>query len=89
MAMFSVELLQDSPISAAMQTDTQLQATFDSLQSVVSSDYNDLANKPSINGTVLQGDKDTKSLNILAADTGAVTASDMLTNEDIEGILNS
>lgn len=57
-AIFNVNLLQE---------DQAIQTGFGAVQTVTSTNYNDLANKPSINGVTLQGDLTSEDLHIEAS----------------------
>lgn len=73
-----IEINTDSSIDTDIQTSDGEIDTDIELSTNGTSDYNDLVNKPSINGVELVGDKTTEELNILP-----------LTNAEIDEFMNS
>ena len=73
-----IELDNESSIDTSVSiSDTEIETDIE-LSTVGTNDYNDLVNKPSINGVELVGDKTTEELDILP-----------LTNDEIDDILRN
>lgn len=64
MAVLDVNLKSDSQIDVTMDGIDNLTANFANAMIVEIGDYNNLANKPSIEGNILQGDKSFKQLGL-------------------------
>ncbi len=73
-----IEINTDSSIDTDIQTSDGEIDTDIELSTSGTNDYNDLVNKPSINGVELVGDKTTEELDILP-----------LTNAEIDEFMNS
>lgn len=73
-----IEINTDSSIDTDIQTSDGEIDTDIELSTSGTNDYNDLVNKPSINGVELVGDKTTQDLDILP-----------LTNAEIDEFMNS
>ena len=73
-----IEIDNESSIDTDIQTSDGEIDTDIELSTNGTNDYNDLVNKPSINGVELVGDKTTEELDILP-----------LTNEEIDEFMNS
>lgn len=61
-ATFRAKFNEEDNLKAAFTEDEQLNAEFGEATKVSTSDYNDLYNKPQINGVELKGDKSLEDL---------------------------
>lgn len=64
----NVKFQEDAPFDVKLsQGDQAIQTGFGAVQTITTSNYNDLANKPSINGVTLQGALTSEDLHIEAS----------------------
>ena len=72
MASFNAKFTNEDTFKASFKGDASMSAKFGNVQIVETGDYNALANKPSIEDVILQGNKTFKQLGMESATTAEI-----------------